>query len=156
MTCPEAPDKEVILKDHRRWTRWISGSLYIGEGNLTLTNYRVLFLHRIRSSPALAEDMRKLAGSPTEAVLDYAFALNKRNLQIPLSHITKVGIGCYFRFLLPHFYLKLSYYEGKKKNLCDASFQFRWPPLDAPMHPQIIEGWKWARATRKAINESHR
>ena len=147
--------REVILKDHRRWTRWVSGPFYLGEGNLTLTNRRVLFLHRITSNPSLTENMKRLAGSPTEAVLDYAFTLNKKNFQIPLSRIARVGTGLYFRFLLPHFYLKLSYYEGKKNNLRDVSFRFRWIPLDAPLHPQVVENWKWARAIRKAVSENN-
>ena len=146
-------DAEVILKEHRRWTRRINGRRNLGEGNLTLTNHRILFLHRIQSSPGVAANIKKLTDAPMEAVLNYAFTLNEKNLKIPLSSVARVGIGIYVRFLMPHFYLKLSYLEGKKQILRTVAFQFRRPVLELILHPQVIEDWKWVRAIKKAIRE---
>ncbi len=88
-----------------------------------------------------------------ESVLNYAFTLNKNNLQIPVSSVTRVGIGFYVRFMVPHFYLMLSYLEGKKRIPRIVAFQFRWPIIKVLLHPQIIEDWKWVRAIKQAMRE---
>lgn len=150
---PARPDSEaeVILKEHRRWTRWIRGSQNLGEGNLTLTNRRLLFLYRITSSPEVAANIQRLKDTPVEDVLNYALTLHKNNFQIPLSSVVKVGVGFYLRFLLPHFHLRVSYLEAKKKVPRTFAFQFRRPMLEVLLRPQIIEVWTWAGAIKRAI-----
>ena len=152
----QGTDAEVILKEHRRWTRWIQGPRNLGEGNLVLTNRRVLFLHRIPSSHNVTAKIKKLTDAPIEAVLNYAFTLGEKNFQIPLSSITRVGIGNYVRFPFPHFYLTLSYLEGKKKIPRTVGFRFRRPIIKVILRPQVIEDWKWVKVIRKAMSEKGR
>lgn len=145
---------EVVLREHRRWARWIKGRRPLGEGNLTLTNRRVIFLHRIQSSPVVETSIKRMADAPMKDVLDYAFTLNKSNFQIPLTSIVKVGIGTFIRFPLPHFYLYILYTQGKKKLPGTVAFQFRRPILQVIIRPHIIEVWKWRRAIKQAIKET--
>ncbi len=142
---------ETIIRQHRHWTRWIEARRAMGEGNLVLTNRRLLFLHRIESSPDVAASIKKLADAPIETVLDHALTLHKNCFQIPLQSILKVGIGVFVRFPFPYFYLSVSYYRGKKQTPHTTAFQFRRPKSEIIFHPQVIADWCWVMAIKRAL-----
>ena len=147
---------EIIIRQHRHWTRWIEARRTMGEGNLVLTNRRLLFLHRIEDSPDVAASIKKLADAPMEAVLNHALTLHKNCFQIPLPSIIRVGIGAFVRFPFPYFYLSVSYHKGKKQTPHTAAFQFRRAKSEILFHPQIIADWGWMIAIRRAIQETVR
>jgi hypothetical protein len=145
---------ETILKEHRRWTRWIEARWMKGEGNLVLTDRRLLFLHRIEGSPEVMANIKRLADAPMTTVLDYALTLNKNNFQLPLSSITRVGIGAFTWLPLPRFCLTVSYLNSKKRVLRTVAFQFRRPISEVIFHPQITTDWGWVKAIKRATKES--
>ena len=147
---------ETVIRQHRRWTHWIEAGRVLGEGSLILTNRRLLFLHRIESSPEVAASIRKLADAPMENVLDHALTLHKNCFQIPLSSIIQVGIGSFAGFPLPKVYLTVVYLKGKKLDPRTVAFQFKDPGHGIFSQPQIIVDWKWKRAIRRAIEETGR
>jgi hypothetical protein len=147
---------ETIIRQHRRWTRLVEGSRPIGEGSLILTNRRLLFLHRIKSSPDVTASIKKLADAPIETVLDHALTLHKRSFQIPLTSIMQVGIVTLFGFPFPHFCLSVLYLAGKKLAPYTAAFQFGTSQSDMFSKPQVIVDWSWKRAIRRAIQETGR
>lgn len=141
---------ETIIRQHRHWTRWIGNRQTLGEGNLVLTNRRLLFLHRIESSQAVTESIRKLADAPIETVLNHALTLHKNCFQIPLQDITRVGIGVFSRLPFPYFYLTVVYHKGKKQTLYTASFQFLRPKAEISFNPQIFQDFVWMNAIKRA------
>jgi hypothetical protein len=147
---PEATSGEVIIRQHRRWTRWLESGLTVSDGNLILTNRRLLFLHRIGPSAEVSSSIKRLADAPMEVVLDHALTMHKNCLEIPLGSISRVGIGAFVRFPFPVFYLAVSYLKGKKGVSSLAAFQFRWPRMEIMLHPQLIADWGWVRAIRRA------
>ena len=155
-TAGQDENIETILRQHRRWTRLVEGSRSTGEGSLILTNRRLLFLHRIGSSPDVTESIKKLADAPMETVLDHALTLHKSSFQIPLSSIMQVGIVTLFGFPFPHFCLSVFYLAGKKLTPHTAAFQFGKPQSYVLSKPQIIMDWSWKRAIRRAIQETGR
>ncbi|MCX6002982.1 MAG: hypothetical protein NTX46_00835 [Chloroflexi bacterium] len=72
-----------------------------------------LVLHKIQSSPDVKDNIKKLADAPIETVLNYAFALNRSNFQIPLSSIGNVRIGAFNWNPFPHICLTVTYFDGK-------------------------------------------
>jgi hypothetical protein len=155
-TAGQDENLETIIKQHRRWTHWVDGSRTIGEGSLILTNRRLLFLHRIEASPDVAESIKKLADAPIKTVLDHALTLHKNCFQIPLSSIMQVGVIALFGFPLPHFCLSVVYLKGKKLTPHTADFKFRTANSGMFSQPQVIAGWSWKRAIRKAIQQTGR
>ena len=146
--------KETIIRQHRHWTRWLATRRTLDEGNLVLTNRRLLFLHRIESSPDVTESIRRLADAPIETVLDHALTLHKNCFQIHLQDITRVGIGVFMRFLSPSFYLSVTYRKGKKQTLYIADFQFLRPKTKISFIPQIIQDFFWMNAIKQAKRKS--
>jgi len=151
------PDAERILKEHRKWTQWIAHPRILPLGNLVLTNRRLIFLNKIQSSPQVKENIRTLADSPTETVLNYAFTLHKDNFQIPLSAIGSVRVGTFRWNPLPHLCLSVVYFDGINPSSGTVSFQFIRPIKQTILKPQLIVDIGWVRAINKAIkeNESH-
>jgi len=146
--------EEFIIRQHRHWTRWLQSRWTLGEGNLVLTNRRLLFLHRIESSPEVTASIKKLADAPIETVLNHALTLHKKCFQIPLSSITGIGIGAYFRPPFPYCYLKVSYLKGKQQIPQTVAFQFKRPKHEIMLHQQLITDLGWKRAIRRAIRET--
>lgn len=142
---------EVIIRQHRHWTHRVEGLRVVGQGNLVLTNRRLLFLHRIDASPEVGASIRKLADAPIDTVLDHALTLHKGCLQIPLSAIARVGIGAVSGFPFPHFCLTVYYYEGRKRTPRVAAFQFKRPKAVTFQSPQIISDIRWRKAILRAI-----
>jgi hypothetical protein len=155
-TAGQDENLETIIRQHRRWTRLVEGSRPTGEGSLILTNRRLLFLHRIKSSPDVTASIKKLADAPIETVLDHALTLHKRSFQIPLTSIMQVGIVTLFGFPFPHFCLSVLYLAGKKLAPYTAAFQFGKSQSDMFSKPQVIVDWSWKRAIRRAIQETGR
>jgi chromate transport protein ChrA len=155
-TAGQDENLETIIRQHRRWTRLVEGSRPIGAGSLILTNRRLLFLHRIESSPDVSASIKKLADAPIEMVLDHALTLHKSSFQIPLSSIMQVGIFTLFGFPFPRFCLSVLYLAGKKLAPYTAAFQFGKSPSDMFPKPQVIVDWSWKRAIRRAIHEAGR
>jgi hypothetical protein len=155
---PIGPDEnaESIIRQHRRWTYWVEGRRILGEGNLVLTNRRLLFLHRIESSPEVAASIKNLADAPMETVLDHALTLHKNSFQMPLSSIIQVGIGSLAGFPLPSIYLNVVYLKGKKLSPHTVAFKFKQSGAGMFSQPQIVMDWNWKRAIRKAIEETGR
>jgi hypothetical protein len=147
---------ETIIRQHRRWTHWVEDHRILGEGSLVLTNRRLLFLHRIESSPEVAASIKKLADAPMETVLDHALTLHKNSFQMPLSSIIQVGIGSFAGFPFPIVYLTVVYLKGKKLAPHTVAFQFRKSGSGIFPQPQIIVDWNWKRAIRKAIEDTGR
>ena len=153
-TAGQAENLEAIIRQHRRWTHWVENGRTIGEGNLVLTNRRLLFLHRIEASPDVAESIKKLADAPMEMVLDHALTLHKNCFQIPLSSIMQVGVVALFGFPFPHFCLSVVYLKGKKLTPYTANFQFKNSQPEIFSQPQVIVDWGWKRAIRRAIRQT--
>jgi hypothetical protein len=146
--------KEVILRQRRHWTRWIGPGQSVGEGNMVLTNRRLLFLHRINASPEVGALIRKLADEPIETVLNHALTLHKDCLQIPLKSIIRVGVGASAGFPFPRFWLTVHYYEkGGKRTPRAAAFQFKKPKYETFCPPQIIADRGWVAAIRREIGK---
>jgi hypothetical protein len=148
---PMAHGGEVIIRQHRRWTRWLEAGRTVGDGNLILTNHRLLFLHRIGPSAEVSSSIKRLADAPMEVVLDHALTLHKNCIEIPLDSITRVGIGAFVRLPFPVFYLAVSYLKGKNGTSRVAAFQFRWPRMEIMLHPQVIADLGWVRVIRRAM-----
>jgi hypothetical protein len=144
---------ETIIRQHSRRTHWVEDGRTIGMGSLILTNRRLLFLHRIESSPDVTASIKKLADAPMETVLDHALTLHKNCFQIPLSSIIKVGTGAFPGFPLPHAYLSISYLKGRKLVLQMTAFQFEKYGTGLLFEPQIITDWSWKRAVERAVKE---
>lgn len=147
---------ETIIRQHRRWTQRMESLRVAGEGNLILTNRRLLFLHKVERGPEVAAAIKKLADAPTEAVLDHALTLHKDSIQMPLLSILRVGIGLVPRFPFPRFYLTVYYREGKKQAYRALAFQFKRPRSEILTPPQVVADWNWRRAIRRAIREASR
>lgn len=149
-------DAEIIIRQHPHWTYVIEGRRGRAMGNLVLTNRRLLFLHKIEASPSVSASIRKLADAPIDTVLDHALTLHKNCFQVPLSSITRIGIGAFIRFPFPYFYLKVSYRRGNKKAIQITNFQFRRKKTDILLHPQIVSDWGWMRVIRRTLKETAR
>jgi hypothetical protein len=149
-------DAEIIIKQHPHWTYRIEGRLNRGVGNLVLTNRRLLFLHKIDSSPEVSASIKKLADAPIETVLDHALALHKNSFQMPLSSITRVGIGAYLRFPFPYFNLKVYFRRAKKQASTTVNFQFRREKNAILLHPQLLEDLGWRRTINRVLKETAR
>jgi hypothetical protein len=152
-TTGQDENPETIIRQHSRGTHWLEDRRTIGIGSLILTNRRLLFLHRIESSPEVTASIKKLANAPIETVLDHALTLHKNCFQIPLSSIIKVGTGVFPGFPLPHAYLSISYLKGKKLVLQMTAFQFENYGTGLLFEPQIITDWRWKRAIERAVKE---
>ncbi len=144
---------EVIIKEHRRWTRWVAGRRALGIGNLVLTNRRLIFLHMIQSSPEVSEKIKRLADAPIEKVLDYAFTLNRSNFQVPLTSIMRVQLGTRGFFPLPHFSLLVTFVRSKRQPPETVAFQFIRPILQVFLRPHIIVCLGWVKAIKQAMKE---
>ena len=144
---------ETIIRQHRHWTRWITARRTAGEGNLILTNRRLLFLHKVASSPDITESIKRLADAPIETVLNHALTIHKNCFQIPLQDVTRVGIGAIMRLPFPYFYLTIAYHKGKKQTPYMANFQFLRPKSEISFRPQIIQDFSWINAIKRAIRE---
>jgi hypothetical protein len=155
-TAGQDENLEAIIRQHRRWTYWLEAGRTIGEGNLILTNRRLLFLHRIEASPDVAESIKKLADAPIEMVLDHALTLHKNSFQIPLSSIMQIGVITLFGFPFPHFCLSVVYLKGKKLTPHTADFKFITSGSGMLSQPQVIADFSWKRSIRKAIQETGR
>ena len=147
-------EPERIIKEHRKWSQWIETPRALRLGNLVLTNRRLIFLHKIESSPDVKDNIKKLSDAPTETVLNYAFSLNSSNFQIPLSAIGKVRIGTFNWTPLPHVCLSVIYFDGKHTSSKLASFQFIRPIKQTILNPQLVVDIGWIRALNKAIKNA--
>jgi hypothetical protein len=147
-------EAERIIREHRHWTQWIEKSRLLQLGNLVLTNYRLIFLHKIQSSPDVKDNIKKLADAPMETVLNYAFTLNRNNFQIPLSSIGNVRIGTFNWIPFPHICLTVIYFDGKHTMSRSASFQFIRPIKQTILKPQIVVGIGWVRAIKQAMKNT--
>ena len=148
--------QEIIIRQHRHWTRWMIAYRTVGEGNLVLTNHRLLFLHRIDSSPEVTASIRQIADAPIETVLNHALTLHKNCLQIPLHNITRVGIGSFMRFPFPYFYLTITYLKSRKQTPYTVNFQFLRPKHELSFYPQIVQDFSWMNSIKWAIRETIR
>ena len=134
--------------------RWIKARRIMGEGNLVLTNRRLIFLHKIQASPDVDAIIKKLADAPIETVLNHALTLHKNCFQIPLLSIVRVVIGTFIRFPFPHFYLSISYLKGNKQIPHTVAFQFKRAKSQIFSPPQIIKDWGWVRVINRAMQET--
>jgi hypothetical protein len=147
-------EAERTLKEHRHWTQWIENPRAMRLGSLVLTNRRLIFLHKIQSSPDVKDNIKKLADAPTETVLNYALTLNRSNFQIPLSSIGNVRIGAFNCNPLPHICLTVTYFDGKCPTSKRASFQFIRPIKQTILNPQIVVDIGWARTIKQAMKDA--
>ena len=141
---------ERIIKEHRKWTRWIEGRRLLGEGNLVLTNRRLIFLHRITSSRNVSASIKRLADAPIQSVLDYGLSLNKSNFEVPLSRVTGARIGMRARFPMGRFFLSVSYLDARDRPR-RADFQFNVPRLQLFVHSQLLTDWVWVSTIKRAV-----
>ena len=146
-------EPEKIIKEHRKWTQWIETPRKLRLGNLVVTNRRLIFLNIITSSPEVTANIRKLADSPTEQVLNYAYTLNRDNFQIPLSSIMGLKIGAYNWTPIPHICLTIVFVD-KHAATRMAAFQFIRPYKQTLLKPQIMLVIDWIREIKKAIKDA--
>ena len=144
-------EPERIIKEHRKWTQWIETPRALRLGNLVLTNRRLIFLHLIQSNPEVNESIKKLADSPMETVLNYAYKLDRKNFQIPLSAIAGLKLGAYNWTPIPHVCLSVIYYDGKNPTSRMVAFQFIRPYKQTILKPQLLLIIDWIRAIKQAI-----
>jgi len=144
-------EPEKIIKEHRRWTRWLESQTVAREGNLVLTNRRLLFLNRIAPNEVVNTNIKKLADAPMDQVLDYAFTLSKKNFQMPLSEIRRIGVGIFTLYPYPRFCLTVSYRPRKNEKAKTFAFQFRDEANKNIMKLQLAEDYRWAKAIKQAI-----
>ena len=147
-------EAERTLKEHRRWTQWIENPQAMRLGNLVLTNHRLIFLHKIQSSPDVKDSIKKMADAPLETVLNYAFTLDRNNFQIPLPSIGNVRTGSFNWNPFPHVCLTVIYFDGKHPSSKSASFQFIRPIKQTILKPQIVVTIGWVRAIKKAMENA--
>ena len=144
-------EPEKIIKEHRRWTRWLESQTVAREGNLVLTNRRLLYLNRIAPNEEVSANIKKLVDAPMDQVLDYAFTLSKKNFQIPLSEIRRIGVGIFTLYPYPRFCLTVSYRLRKNEKNKAMAFQFRDAGEKNIMKLQLAEDYRWAKAIKQAI-----
>ena len=144
-------EPERIIKEHRKWTQWIETPRALRLGNLVLTNRRLIFLHLIQSNPEVNESIKKLADSPMETVLNYAYKLDRKNFQIPLSAIAGLKLGAYNWTPIPHVCLSVVYFDGKNPGSRMVAFQFIRPYKQTILKPQLFLLIDWIRAIKQAI-----
>jgi hypothetical protein len=147
-------EPETIIKEHRKWTQWIETPRKLRLGNLVLTNHRLIFLNKISSSPEVSENIGKLKDSPTEAVLNYAYTLDRQNMQIPLSNIVGLKIGAYNWTPIPHICLTVVFVDGKDIRHRVASFQFIRPYKQTILKPQFMLVMDWIREIKRAVKKA--
>ena len=148
-------EPEKIIKEHRKWSQWIETPRKLRLGDLALTNRRLMFLNIIDSSAEVKTNIRKLADSPTEEVLNYAFTLNRDNFQIPLSNIISLKIGAYNWTPIPHVCLTVVFID-KRNDTKMAAFQFIRPYKQTIFKPQFFLVIDWIREIKLAIKNSER
>jgi hypothetical protein len=144
-------EPEKIIKEHRKWTQWIETPRALRLGNLVLTNRRLIFLHIIESSPEVKENIKKLADAPIESVLNYAYTLNNKNFQIPLSNVIGLKLGAYNWTPIPHFCLSIIFVDRKYLTNRMVSFQFIRPYKQTILKPQFMLVMDCIRAIKQAI-----
>jgi hypothetical protein len=147
-------EAERILKEHRRWTQWIENPRAMRLGGLVLTNRRLIFLHKIESSPDIKDNIKKLADAPIETVLNYALTLNRSNFQIPISSIGNARIGALNWNPFPRVCLKVTYFDGKHPATKRVLFQFVRPIKQTILNPQIVVDIAWVRTIKQAMKEA--
>ena len=145
--------EEKIIREHRRWTTWIEARWAFRPGNLVLTNRRLLFLHKISSSPEVTDNIKKLADAPMETVLNYAFTLNQNNFQFPLDSIMKIGVGI-FEVVPLRFCLSITYANKERTHRRTVTFQFRAPNNKMSLKPQVFTVMSWVRSIRRAMKDA--
>ena len=149
-------EPEKVIREHRRWTRWLESQTIAREGNLVLTNRRLLYLNRIAPDEAVSANIKKLADSPMETVLNYAFTLNQKNFQIPLSEIRRIGVGIFTLYPYPRFCLTVSYLPNSRSKQKTVAFQFRDVTSKSIFKLQLAEDYRWAKAIKQAILVYHK
>jgi len=142
---------EKVIKEHRRWTRWLESSTVAREGNLVLTNRRLMYLNRIAPNEEVSANIKKLADAAMEQVLDYAFTLNKKNFQIPLSEIKRIGVGVFTLYPYPRFCLTVSCNPRKNEKTKTYAFQFRDAANKNMFKLQLTEDFRWAKAIKQVV-----
>jgi hypothetical protein len=153
---PQYEGPENIIRQHRRLAYLVEVREVKGEGSLILTNHRLLFLNRIERSPQIEADIKRLADAPMKEVLDHGLALNRENLEIPLSSIIQTGVGNLYSFPMPRFCLSVYYLHPTKLTPHTVTFQFRNARSGILFgiftQPQVITAWSWGKSIRKAMS----
>ena len=142
---------EAVLKEYPNSTRWIEGRRLLGEGNLILTNKRLVFLNRVVISERQNEKMKELEGSPINEILDFALTLHKRNFQIPLSSIVAADRHRFALLPFPRFCLRLTYLSGSRQKEKTLVFIFTIPVLKGFFQLEITIVMGWVRMIRKVL-----
>ncbi len=151
----DAPDERVI-QEYPRSTRWLEGTRILGTGNLILTNRRLVFLHAIEPTPEQMANIQKMAGAATEASVDFALTLHKKNFEIPLRNITRARTGVFAWVPFPRFCLRVDYLEGKKEIPRTASFQFTISLLQGFVRMELTTVLGWAMAIGGAVKRAQK
>ena len=142
---------EAVLKEYPNSTRWIEGHRILGEGNLILTNERLVFLNRVAVSERQNEKIKELEGAPINEILDFALTLHKKNFQIPLSSIIAADRARFALFPLPRFCLRITYLSGSKQKEKPLDFMFTISVLRGFFQLEITIVSGWVRMIRKVL-----
>ena len=142
---------EAVLKEYPNSTRWIDGRRLLGEGNLILTNERLVFLNRVVLSERQAEKVEELEGAPITEILDFALTLHKKNFQIPLSSIMAADRHRFALLPLPRYLLRVTYQGGRRQIEKTLSFIFTIPVLKGFFQLEITVVMGWVRMIRKML-----
>ena len=142
---------EAVLKEYPNSTRWIEGRRLLGEGNLILTNERLVFLNRVVLSERQVEKVEELEGAPIAGILDFALTLHKKNFQIPLSSIIAADRYRFALLPLPRYLLRVTYQGGRRQIEKTLSFIFTISVLRGFFQLEITTVMGWVRMVRKVL-----
>jgi len=142
---------EAVLKEYPNSTRWIEGWRLLGEGNLILTNERLVFLNRVVVSERQDEKIKELEGAPINEILDFTLTLHKKNFQLPLSSVIAAERHRFALFPLPRFCLRITYLSGSGQKEKTLVFIFTISVLRGFFQLEITTVTGWVRMIRKVL-----
>ena len=150
MANTQEQPREEVVREWPKYSLWLEDNA-THQGNLILTNERLIYLNRVALSQKEHEEMQELSkGATTNQVLNFALKLHKRNFQIPLSSIVSSRLGFCFILPSPRPCVRVYYQRASKKPKM-ASFLFRRSMLMDLFRPEFpITAIFWYRAIKKA------
>ena len=86
MADKPSASEEVVIREYPKSTLWLDGYQVRAIGNLILTNRRLIFLRQTVLNEKQIENLQRISQEAnTEQLIQFAFALHKKNFQTPLS-----------------------------------------------------------------------
>ena len=121
--------EEAVIKEYPNVTLWLDGKQVRAQGNLILTNRRLVFLRQVAPSQKKLETLQQLSHeASTEKTIQFALSLHKKNFQIPLSSVICARLKLYSLLPFPQMYLSLNY-KTSSNRVKTENFRFWQSPL---------------------------